>query len=98
MQANRGDSKPARNPYQILKDRDQHTCEKFLHAGEASGYPAGWERVQNPANLLTCFMEADPDYKRPSTLSREVEAAGFHFKNTVGNFFVYSMLFNKNGQ
>ena len=37
----------------------------------------------------------DPDSKRPSTLRREVEAAGFTYKEKLGSSFIYSMLFNK---
>ncbi len=37
----------------------------------------------------------DPDSKRPSTLRCEVEAAGFLYKEKLGNLFIYSMLFSK---
>lgn len=53
-------------------------------------------RVLKPDGTLAIseFMP-DPDYKRPSTLQREVEATGFHFKEMLGNNFVYAMLFDK---
>ena len=37
----------------------------------------------------------DPDYKRPVTLRREVEAAGFYYREQSGNIMVYAMLFGK---
>jgi ubiquinone/menaquinone biosynthesis C-methylase UbiE len=48
--------------------------------------------------LAISEIMVDPDSKRPSTLRREVEAGGFHFKEKLGNWFVYSMLFGKNGE
>ena len=53
-------------------------------------------RVLQPGGTLASSeLVPDPDYKRPSTLRREVEAAGFHSREILGNFFVYSMLFGK---
>ena len=53
-------------------------------------------RVLKPnGTLASSEMLPDPDSKRPSTLRREVEAAGFHYKDKLGNLFIYSMLFGK---
>jgi ubiquinone/menaquinone biosynthesis C-methylase UbiE len=46
--------------------------------------------------LAISEIMVDPDSKRPSTLRREVEASGFHYKDRVGNWLAYSMLFGKN--
>lgn len=53
-------------------------------------------RVLKPHGTLA-FGELlpDPDFKRPATLRREVEAAGFRYKEHHGNLLVYSMLFEK---
>jgi len=53
-------------------------------------------RVLKPEGTLAISeLLPDPDYKRPATLRREVEAAGFSYKEMLGNFFVYNMLFDK---
>jgi len=53
-------------------------------------------RVLKPEGTLAISeIMLDPDSKRPSTLRREVEATGFHYKDQVGNLLVYSMLFYK---
>lgn len=54
-------------------------------------------RVLKPNGILAdSELFLDPDYKKQSTLRREAEAAGFHHKETTGNFFVYAMQFSKN--
>jgi ubiquinone/menaquinone biosynthesis C-methylase UbiE len=53
-------------------------------------------RVIKPGGILAdSELLVDPDFKRPSTLRREVEAQGFHFKEHLGSFFIYTMLFQK---
>jgi ubiquinone/menaquinone biosynthesis C-methylase UbiE len=54
------------------------------------------QRVLKPGGILAISeLLPDPDYKRPATLRREVEAAGFQYREMVGNLFVYAMLFYK---
>ena len=45
--------------------------------------------------LAVSEIMVDPDSKRSSTLRRLVETTGFHYKEKVGNWLVYSMLFGK---
>lgn len=53
-------------------------------------------RVLKPDGTLAISeIMVDPDSKRPSTLRRLVETTGFHYKEKVGNWLVYSMLFGK---
>ena len=51
--------------------------------------------LKSDGTLAISELLPDPDYKRPATLRREVEAAGFSYKEMLGNFFVYNMLFDK---
>jgi len=51
--------------------------------------------LQLDGTLAISEIMVDPDSKRPSTLRREVEAAGFQMKEKVGNWLIYSMLFGK---
>ena len=51
--------------------------------------------LKTEGTLAISELLVDPDSKRPSTLRREVEAAGFQYKEKVGNWLVYSMLFAK---
>ena len=51
--------------------------------------------LKSSGTLAISEMLPDPDSKRPSTLRREVEAAGFQFKEKVGNLIIYSMIFEK---
>ena len=53
-------------------------------------------RVLKPGGILAnSELLPDPDYKRPVTLQREVEAAGFQFEQKLGNIFIYTMRFTK---
>ena len=53
-------------------------------------------RVLSPSGTLA-FSELlhDPDYPRAGTLVREASSAGFRLKNKVGNFFYYTLIFEK---
>ncbi len=51
--------------------------------------------LKRDGTLAISEIMVDPDSKRPSTLRREVEAAGFHYQNKLGSWLVYSMLFSK---
>jgi len=37
----------------------------------------------------------DPDYPRAGTLIRKATPAGFRLKEKVGNFFYYTLIFEK---
>ena len=53
-------------------------------------------RVLKPGGILAnSELLPDPDYKRPVTLQRDVEAAGFQFEQKLGNFLIYTMRFTK---
>ena len=53
-------------------------------------------RVLAPSGTLA-FSELlpDPDYPRRKTLTKWANQAGFRRKNKLGNFFVYTLLFEK---
>lgn len=55
-----------------------------------------FRRVLSPAGTLV-FSELfpDPDYPRPATLIRKAGAAGFRVRNRIGNFFCYTLIFEK---
>ncbi len=40
-------------------------------------------------------MLTDPDYPRASTLIHLAAAAHFRLKNKIGNFFAYTLVFEK---
>lgn len=53
-------------------------------------------RVLRPSGTLA-FSELlnDPDYPRAGTLIRKATSAGFRLKEKVGNFFYYTLIFEK---
>jgi ubiquinone/menaquinone biosynthesis C-methylase UbiE len=55
-----------------------------------------FHRVLKPGGKLA-FSELlmDPDYPRASTLIRKASAAGFRFREKVGNWFYYTLVFEK---
>ncbi len=53
-------------------------------------------RVLSPAGTLAFSeMLTDPDYPRASTLIRLATAAHFRLKKKIGNFFAYTLVFEK---
>jgi ubiquinone/menaquinone biosynthesis C-methylase UbiE len=54
-------------------------------------------RVLKPAGKLV-FSELfmDPDYPLAKKLIKKVQAAKFHLKEQIGNFFYYTLIFEKN--
>ena len=57
---------------------------------------AEFHRVLKPAGTLV-FSELfmDPDYPRAATLTQKVQAADFRLKEQIGNFFYYTLIFEK---
>lgn len=57
---------------------------------------AEFHRVVKPAGTLV-FSELfmDPDYPRSATLTKKVQAADFCLKEQIGNFFYYTLIFEK---
>jgi ubiquinone/menaquinone biosynthesis C-methylase UbiE len=57
---------------------------------------AEFHRVLKPTGTLV-FSELfmDPDYPLASTLTQKVRAANFQFKEQIGNFFYYTLIFEK---
>ncbi|MCJ7716286.1 MAG: class I SAM-dependent methyltransferase, partial [Anaerolineales bacterium] len=55
-----------------------------------------FHRVLKPGGSLG-FSEIlmDPDYPLPKTLINLAEPAGFQLKNRTGNFFSYTLVFDK---
>jgi ubiquinone/menaquinone biosynthesis C-methylase UbiE len=55
-----------------------------------------FHRVLTPKGTLV-FSEIllDPDYPRARTLTRLAETAGFHLRERMGNFFLYTLIFEK---
>jgi len=55
-----------------------------------------FHRVLKPSGKLV-FSELflDPDYPLASTLAKKVQAAQFHLKEKIGNFFYYTLIFEK---
>jgi len=55
-----------------------------------------FHRVLNPAGTLV-FSELlmDPDYPLAGTLIKKNQAAGFSLKERIGNFFYYTLIFEK---
>ena len=55
-----------------------------------------FHRVLKPGGMLA-FSELlmDPDYPRASTLIRKASAAGFCLREKVGNWFYYTLVFEK---
>lgn len=53
-------------------------------------------RVLSPSGALV-FSELlfDPDYPRAQTLIRKANAASFRLQNKIGNFFYYTLIFEK---
>ena len=58
---------------------------------------AEFYRVLKPAGKLV-FSELfmDPDYPLAATLTHKVQAGGFRLKEKIGNFFYYTLIFEKN--
>ncbi len=57
---------------------------------------AEFHRVLKPIGTLV-FSELimDPDYPRAATLTRKVQAMNFRLKEMIGNFFYYTLIFEK---
>ena len=57
---------------------------------------AEFHRVLKPTGKLV-FSELfmDPDYPLAGTLTQKVQAANFHLEEQVGNFFYYTLLFER---
>jgi ubiquinone/menaquinone biosynthesis C-methylase UbiE len=57
---------------------------------------AEFHRVLKPTGSLV-FSELfmDPDYPLSAALTHKVQAAGFHLKEKLGNFFYYTLIFEK---
>ena len=57
---------------------------------------AEFHRVLKPAGVLS-FSECitDPDYPLAGRLRRKVEAVNFQFKEKIGNFIIYTLVFVK---
>jgi ubiquinone/menaquinone biosynthesis C-methylase UbiE len=57
---------------------------------------AEFHRVLKPTGTLV-FSELfmDPDYPLAGTLMQKVQAANFHLKEQLGNFFYYTLIFEK---
>jgi ubiquinone/menaquinone biosynthesis C-methylase UbiE len=57
---------------------------------------AEFHRVLKPSGKLV-FSELilDPDYPLAGTLTRKVQARNFHLKEKIGNFFYYTLVFEK---
>jgi ubiquinone/menaquinone biosynthesis C-methylase UbiE len=55
-----------------------------------------FHRVLKPSGTLV-FSEIilDPDYPLAATLTRKVQAANFQLKEKIGNFFYYTLIFDK---
>ena len=55
-----------------------------------------FHRVLKPTGLLA-FSEVlmDPDYPLKKTLIQKADHAGFHLKKKLGNFFSYTLVFDK---
>jgi len=57
---------------------------------------AEFHRVLKPSGALV-FSELfmDPDYPRAATLTHKVQAKNFRLKKKIGNFFYYTLIFEK---
>ena len=57
---------------------------------------AEFHRVLKPTGTLV-FSELlmDPDYPLAGILTQKVQAANFHLKDQIGNFFYYTLIFEK---
>ena len=57
---------------------------------------AEFHMVLKPLGTLV-FSELimDPDYPRAATLTRKVQAMNFRLKEMIGNFFYYTLIFEK---
>ena len=55
-----------------------------------------FHRVLKPSGMLV-FSELllDPDYPRAATITRKVQVQNFHLKEKIGNFFYYTLIFEK---
>lgn len=57
---------------------------------------AEFHRVLKPSgNLVFSELFMDPDYPRAATLTHKVQAANFHLKEQIGNFFYYTLIFER---
>jgi len=63
---------------------------------EAEAAMKEFHRVLSPSGTIA-FSEilVDPDYSRRRTLIRMATGAGFRLKRTFGNFFLYTLVFEK---
>jgi ubiquinone/menaquinone biosynthesis C-methylase UbiE len=57
---------------------------------------AEFHRVLKPSGTLV-FSELipDPDYPLARTLTRKTQSQGFHLREKIGNFFYYTLIFEK---
>jgi len=51
--------------------------------------------LKTSGTLVFSELFMDPDYPRAVTLTRKVQAADFQLKKQIGNFFYYTLIFEK---
>jgi ubiquinone/menaquinone biosynthesis C-methylase UbiE len=51
--------------------------------------------LKSTGTLVFSELFMDPDYPRAKTLTRKVESANFRLKEQIGNFFYYTLIFEK---
>jgi len=51
--------------------------------------------LKTSGTLVFSELFLDPDYPRAVTLTRKVQVAGFQLKKRIGNFFYYTLIFEK---
>jgi ubiquinone/menaquinone biosynthesis C-methylase UbiE len=81
---------------------DDHTFDLIYMitvSGEIPDFPKAlqeFHRILTPSGTLA-FSEffSDPDYPLASTLIRKVSTTGFRLQEKIGNFFNYTLIFEK---